>query len=72
MNLKDEATIMLGISLTFLSASLLIAIGFALFEEEIYIGIPLIILGYEFARKGTTMIWKHASQNQNKEKSNNG
>lgn len=60
MKLLDEAKVMIAISLSFICASLLIAIGYSLFEAEIYQGILPIIIGYEFMRKATKLIWKHA------------
>lgn len=61
MKLLDEAKIMIAISLSFICASLLISIGYTLFDGGIYQGVFIMIIGYEFVRKGTKLIWQHSS-----------
>lgn len=61
MKILDEAKIMIAISLSFICATLLISIGYALFDGGIYQGVFIMIIGYEFGKKATKLIWQHCS-----------
>ena len=65
--LLDEAKVMLAISRSFVCASLFIAIGYALFDSGNYEGVALIIIGYEFARKATKLVWQHCDASRGKD-----
>jgi len=62
IDLKKEATIILGVSFGFICASLLIAIGINMIIENHWVGALITILGYEIARKTIIISIKHASQ----------
>ena len=56
--LKNQAREMIAVALGFVASSLLIAIGVSLCLGEVWIGVLLIILGYEVARYTFVFLWK--------------
>lgn len=68
MDIKKEAIKLLAISLGYVSAAFLLAIGIELVIKEIWIGILIIILGYEQVRRTFIFFIKSLGNDTNKKK----